>query len=63
LRHRLARESVLIGGARVAFAADDNDAPASQIGGLSGRGTPGHGGKIVAAGRDGESVACFSARA
>jgi hypothetical protein len=40
-----------------AFAADDDDAPASQIGGLFGIGTPGHAGKIMAAEREGESAA------
>ena len=37
-----------------ALAADDDDAPASQVGGFFGIGTLGHTGKIMAAKREGE---------
>jgi hypothetical protein len=39
-----------------AATAHDDDAPASQVGGLFGIGTPGHADKIVAAEREGESA-------
>jgi hypothetical protein len=39
-----------------AAAAHKDDAPASQVGGLFGIGTPGHASKIMAAEREGESA-------
>jgi hypothetical protein len=45
-----------------AFAAHDDDAPASQIGGLFGICTPGHTGKMITAEREDESVCSAASR-
>jgi hypothetical protein len=37
---------------------DERHAPASQLGGLLGVGTPGHANEIMAAEREGESAVC-----
>jgi hypothetical protein len=46
----------------LALAADDDDAPASQIDALGGIGTPRHGGKIIAPEAECESAAVRSGR-
>jgi len=46
-----------------AFAAHDDDAPASELGGFFERDTPRHAGKIMAADRKGESASGFTDRA